>query len=236
MDQLQEPNKFLVSVSGHAVSDDCAIEHAQSREQRRRAVARIVVGLAFGNAGAQRGCRSCPIEGLNLTLLVDAENQSLVGRVEVKPHHIVKLFAEVLVFAEFEGFDKMRLQVVSPPNTSHSRLAEPLRLGHAPSAPVSRVGWRAVQCCGDNSIYFSLKNSWLAPRTRSIFLQPGKTQGQESLAPQLNRGSRYVQFLSDVLAQKTIGGQANNLGALDLTERKAPPQRPSVQCLALLGS
>ena len=43
---FQEPNKFLMSVPGHAIADNSAIEHTKGSKERSSPVALIVVCLA----------------------------------------------------------------------------------------------------------------------------------------------------------------------------------------------
>ncbi len=50
---LQKPNEFLMSVTGHAIADDSAIEHTESGKERGRTVALIVVCLPRWQSRAQ---------------------------------------------------------------------------------------------------------------------------------------------------------------------------------------
>ena len=54
IDVLQEANKFLMAMAGHAIPNDLAIEHAERGKQGRCAIAYIVVGLAGRDPRAQR--------------------------------------------------------------------------------------------------------------------------------------------------------------------------------------
>ena len=103
-----------------------------------------MLSWGLGNSRGERCCQSGSLERLNLTFLVDTKHDRFVRRIEIKSYNIVELLAELFVFAEFERFDKMRLQVVVSPNAGHRGLADTLILGHRPRAPVSGVGWFAV--------------------------------------------------------------------------------------------
>src|ERR1700738_5034906 len=98
----------------HAIANDRAIEHVQRGEQGRRAIPFVVVRLPGRDSRPQRQERLSAVEGLDLTFLVDAEHQGFVGRIQIKPDHIVEFLDEALVAAELEGFDQVRFQVVLP--------------------------------------------------------------------------------------------------------------------------
>jgi len=48
---FQKANEFLMSVTGHAIADNSAVEHTESREQRGRTVAFVVVCLPGRQSG-----------------------------------------------------------------------------------------------------------------------------------------------------------------------------------------
>jgi len=104
----------------------------------------VIVSPAFWDSGPHRCCLASSFERLNLAFFVDRKHKCFVGGIEIKTDHIVKLLAELLVFAEFERFDKVRLQVVVSPNPVHCGLADALSTGHCPGAPMSCVHWLAV--------------------------------------------------------------------------------------------
>src|SRR5256885_4955181 len=86
----------------HTAADDRSQQDIERGKQRGSAVAGIVVGLAFGQAGAQRQNRLGTIERLNLALLVYAQHQRFVRRIEVQADHIAQLGDEVGIGTELE--------------------------------------------------------------------------------------------------------------------------------------
>ena len=48
---FQKPNEFLVSVTGHTIADNSAIEHTESGEECGRTISLIVVCLAGRHSG-----------------------------------------------------------------------------------------------------------------------------------------------------------------------------------------
>src|SRR5713226_6380735 len=73
------------------LADDCAGFHVECGEQRGGAIAKIVRGAALSLAGPHRQNRLHAIERLNLRLLVRAQHQRPVRRVEIEPHNIAHL-------------------------------------------------------------------------------------------------------------------------------------------------
>ena len=169
------------------------------------------------------------IEGLNLTFLVDAQNQGFVGRIEVKAHDIVELLDESLVATEFECFDQMRFQVVLLPDAVNGGLAETLNLGHAARAPMRCVGWSGVQGSVDDSSDLALRDSWNTARARGVLFQARKPKRQEALSPQLDGGPRNLEFVSNLLTQQPIGSHSDNPSTLDKPVRETSSCSPFVQ-------
>jgi hypothetical protein len=60
--------------------------------------------------------RTGAVQGLDLGLLVDAQHQRPVGRVDVEPDHVADLLDEQRVGAELERIDEVGLQPERPPD------------------------------------------------------------------------------------------------------------------------
>ena len=126
VDFLQETNEFLMPMARHTIADYLAVEHAQGRKQRGGAVALVVVCHGPAAAFLHWQTRLSPVQGLDLTFLVDTQNQGLVGRIQIEPHNIDEFLQEMLVAAELEGFDQMRLEIVLLPDAADRRFAQTL--------------------------------------------------------------------------------------------------------------
>ena len=77
----------------------------------------VVVAAPLGKSRAQREDRRGAVEGLDLGLLVDAEHQGSVGRIEVKPDDVAHLLDEQRV-RELEGVDEMGFEPEGPPDAA----------------------------------------------------------------------------------------------------------------------
>src|SRR4249920_1935698 len=102
-----------MSVPLVAVSDDFALEYV--REERRRPMPLVVVGHGAAAPFLQRQAGLRAIQGLNLALLVDAQHDRLVGRIEVEADYVSQLFDKPRVAGQLEILGAMRLEVVAAP-------------------------------------------------------------------------------------------------------------------------
>ena len=139
VDGLEEAEELAMPVARHAFADDGAVEHVESREQGRGAVALVVMRHRPAAALLHRQPRLGAVKGLDLALFIDRQRQGLVGRIEVKADNLLDLGDEVRIARELEGFRQMRLEPVRSPNLVHRRRRE-----SSPTKPwrVRSSGWR----------------------------------------------------------------------------------------------
>ena len=95
-------------MSGQAGSDQAAVECIERRQERRRAVALVVVRhrLAASLLERQAGLRA--IENLDLRFFGEGEDQRVFGQREVESDDIVEFCGATGVVAELESVDAMR--------------------------------------------------------------------------------------------------------------------------------
>src|SRR5439155_9982346 len=141
VDQSEKAQELAMSMPRHAGPDNLAIQHVQRCEQGGGAVAFVIVGHGTGTALLHGQSRLSAIEGLDLALFVDAEDQRPVGWIEVEPDHVLHLGREVLVTRDFERFDQMRLEPVRTPYPLDTAVGHPCRRSHAAQPPVGRIRW-----------------------------------------------------------------------------------------------
>src|SRR5215471_14545571 len=82
---------------------------------------------------------------LNLALLVHAEDQRVIGRVQVEPHDVAHFLDEQRVGRQFEGLGAMRLQAEGAPNAADGHTTEPAGLSQTAGAPMGLPARRAFQ-------------------------------------------------------------------------------------------
>src|SRR5579863_5658333 len=136
---LQKTEELLMPVAGMTLGDYGAGFYVEGGKQGGRSVPPVIVSPAFRKTGPERQNRLCTIQRLDLALLIDAENQRSIRRVQVPADDIADLRHKGGVCTEFEGLHAMRLQMVAAPETMDRRRAHPLSTGHRADAPMSRI-------------------------------------------------------------------------------------------------
>ena len=91
LDGVEEADELLMPVALHAAADHGAVEHIEGGEQRGGAVALVVMGHGAGFARLERQARLGAIEGLDLGLLIDREDQGVLGRGQVEADDVLEL-------------------------------------------------------------------------------------------------------------------------------------------------
>ena len=78
-DDIEEADELLMTMALHASADDFAFEHVESGEQRRRAVALVIMRHRSSAALLHRQARPSAVERLDLRLLIDREHDRMGG-------------------------------------------------------------------------------------------------------------------------------------------------------------
>src|SRR5665213_2255494 len=102
VDLLEESNELLMAMARHAVTDHMSVEHAECCEQGRCPVALVVVrhSAAPPFLQWQPGLRA--VERLDLRLLVYAEDECAIRRIEIQADDVVQLVRKGFVATELE--------------------------------------------------------------------------------------------------------------------------------------
>src|SRR5690606_12926842 len=104
----QERQELLMTVLGLALRKYGAVGYVERREQRRRAVAHVVVSDALDVAKPHRQHWLGALERLTLTLLIDTQNQRMIGRVQIQPDDVAHLLDEERIVRELEALRAVR--------------------------------------------------------------------------------------------------------------------------------
>ena len=86
--------------------------------------------VVSGPLGGARQHRLGAVERLDLGLLIHAQHQGALGRVEVETDDVADLLHEQWVGGELEGLGAMRLQAEGAPDPRDRGLGEPGLAGH----------------------------------------------------------------------------------------------------------
>src|SRR5262245_48623571 len=103
-----------MTVFAHA--DYGAVGHIQRRKQRGCAVALVVVSHRSAAAFLQRQAGLGAVQGLDLTLLVDAHHDRVLRWMQIEPHDIFQFLGKTLVLADLKlskrcGFSPLACQM-----------------------------------------------------------------------------------------------------------------------------
>src|SRR4026209_1752579 len=186
LNQSQELDPLLMAVPRHAGPDHPPVQGIERCEQSRRPVTLVVVGHRATATLHQWQPRLCSVERLNLALLIDTEHQCMLRGIQVKAHDIVQFLDELRIATQLEGSSQMRLQAVSPPDTTNRARAEIHLLGQTASAPVSRSRWRLLRCLAHDLPSNLFSDRTPPPRPRSILHDAGDPLLREATTPNAN--------------------------------------------------
>jgi len=122
LDGIEEANEFAMPVLRHIAAEDGTVEHVKGGEQRRDAIALIIVrhGPAFARLERQTGLG--PVERLDLRFLVDRQHNGVGRRIHVETDDVLDFLNESRIGGPLEGAQAMRLQPVSFPDRLHCRV------------------------------------------------------------------------------------------------------------------
>ncbi len=154
LDSGEEADELLVAMALHAASDHGSVEHVEGGEQRRCAVAFVVVCHRPAFAGLERQAGLRAVEGLNLAFLVDRDDHGVLGRVHVEADDVLDLGREIGIVGALEGADAMRLQPMRLPQPLDRAQADADGVGHGAAGPMRglarRLGAGQLQNPGDD--------------------------------------------------------------------------------------
>ena len=139
VDVVEERQELLVPVPPVAPADHLPRRHVQGREQGRGAVPDVVVAGLLGPPRQQRLGRLGAVEGLDLALLVHAQDDGPLRRGQVQPDDVPDLLDEERVGRELERLAQVRLEAERPPDPDDGRLGQAEVAGQRAGTPVGRV-------------------------------------------------------------------------------------------------
>ncbi len=144
IDELQELQPLLMAMPILALPDEGAIGHIERRKERRGAVADVVMGHRAGAPFLERQAGLRAVQRLDLALLVAAEDERVLGRIQIQPDHILELFGKARIVGDFEGARQMRLEPVRTPDAADRAVAQVQALW---PANAGSIAWPAAAAC-----------------------------------------------------------------------------------------
>ena len=111
-------------MTGRTLAHDGAGGHFQCRIEAGEPVAPIVVGPTGRQAGSEGKQGLSAAKGLNLSFFVNTQDDSVLGRVQIKSDDVIDLLFGLGVGAELEGFDPVGLEGMGLPDAMHGGVRE----------------------------------------------------------------------------------------------------------------
>src|SRR5665647_2465589 len=230
LERCQEALELDRAMAGVRRADHLAGGGVERREQAAGAVALIVVGSARRRAGQQR---LAAIERLDLALLVDAERDGALRRVEVQADDVAHLLDEQRILGELRVRDAVGLQAEGPPDARDRRLREAAGGRHPARRPVrAAVRRRRLQGAHDHLLDALVAERPRPARSRLIE-QPLQTPGREPPAPLGHRRASDPQAARDLAVVLTGRAGQHDARTRRQAGRRAASARPALELLAL---
>ena len=139
VDLVQELLELDRAVTAVRRADHGPIGGVERGEQACRAVPQVIVGALLRHPGHHRERRLRARQGLHLTLLIHAQNDRRLRRVQVQTDHVVDLLHEQRIGGQLERLAAVWLYPERPPDPPDRRLRQPRPRGHLAPGPVRRV-------------------------------------------------------------------------------------------------
>ena len=167
-DEVQKPAKLSAAMPTKTPADDGARLGIERGEQRRCAIANVVVRstLDLPRPHRQQGRR--PVEGLDLALLIDAEHERAIRGIQIQAHNVADLLDEQRVFRQLERLAPMRLQGEGLPDPRHGCLTHAALLGQRARAPLRGITGGAFQRRRQDPLHVGVRDAPRGARLRLI--------------------------------------------------------------------
>ena len=175
--------------------------------------------MALNPSGRERQDGIEPVQGLDGGLFVDAEDGSMLGRVQVETDDVGSLGLEVGIVAGHVTLQTVRLQAGLPPDAVHGVLADAQSGGQLAATPVRRAILGRLARGGKNPRpQLGRQHRGLLSRMRRI--QPVEPRSQKALFPAADgwRGGSQPQLDGTVLC--AFRQHQDQFGAKDIPSRQ----------------
>ena len=230
---LEKMEKLLMAMAGVALADDLAVRDFQRGKKTGGAVSLIVMGLGAAATFFKRQSRLGAVQGLNLALLIDAENQRLLRGIEVKADDVGEFFQKPHVARQLEVLGAVRLEMVALPNPLDGRLAHALLFGQAAATPVRGARWPGLQSSVNNGFDLAGCIMRLASASRSNLPKTLGALLTKTTPPQRHGLEVDLQIGGNNFVLPSLGRGQNNLTALNHLLGSAVSADPLLQLLAV---
>jgi hypothetical protein len=179
------------------------------------------MGHRPGAAGLHRQARLGAVERLDLALLVDRENNGMVGRIDVETDDILELGGEVRIVRQFERANAVRRDPVGFEDALSQTQADARRLRQHPARPMGCVAWRRPKRQINHLLHGVGRKRRFAGLARLVAQQPVDPFRHEQGLPSPHDWLRFARSAHDLGGAAAIGGGKDDVGAPHMLLRRA---------------
>jgi hypothetical protein len=122
------------------------------------------------------------VQSLNLPLLVGAQDNGVLGRIQIQADDVFQFLHKLRIVAELEGSHPVRLQPMGAPDAPHAGRANAGGTCHGARGPVRGVGRLLVQRHLHHLLHAVVGDGARLARPRRI-LQKGRDAARQKAAP-----------------------------------------------------
>ena len=233
VDQVQEAAELLGAMPRRHLRDHLPGGDVERGVEVGGAVAEVVVALSRRHARHQRQNRRRAVERLDLRLLVDAQDDRGLGRIEIEPDDVAHLVDELRIRRELERLALMRLQREYPPDPADRALAHPGRGRHRARRPVRRVRRLLLERLHDHPLDVVVADRARLARPRLV-MQPVEAPPRKPAPPPADRRAGTAQLGCDLPARPPLRRRQHDPATKRQRLRALRPPSPSLEHLPLL--
>ena len=210
VDDVQKADEFLVPMALHIASDHRPVEHIQSGEEGRCAVAFVVVGHGAQTSFFHRQTRLGAVKGLDLAFLINGKHDGVGWRIDIETNDIPQFTDEVRIARELELPKAMGLQTMRSPDTPDRAFTDTNRRGHHQSRPMGRLGVRVRQRQCHDAVGHVGGQGRNARRARFVPQKAINAFFHETLLPTPDAGLRFTSPAHDLMRSNAVRAEKND--------------------------
>jgi hypothetical protein len=226
--RAQKSDELFAGVTGCGLTDNLARLGVEGGIEREGSASDVLETVALCPTRRHGQDRIPPVESLNGRLLVQAEYDRVLRRVEVEPNHVSSLGLEVGIVGSHVAFEAMRLEPRPSPYPGHSHVRDTQMAGKLAAAPMSTpVRGRFASRAEDLGFEPVDISRWLATLVSGV--QAVQSLGQEANSPRLDESLTAVDSLLDFGVGTTIGEQKDYPRSLAVFQAQSTPPSTTLE-------
>ena len=215
----------------HVAADHRAVEDVQGGKQSRSAVPPVIMRSRRRLILLHRQLGLGSLEGLDLRLLVQRQDDGMRGRIDIKTDDVAQLGHEGRIIGELELTDPMRLEPVRAPDPLHRTHADADLFGHHRRRPVGGFARRFTQRPLDDTLAHLRSQRRDTRRPRFVAQQAVDAFPGKAPLPAPDARLRFAGAAHDLAGACAVGAQQNDTGAPDMFLRGVAVVNDSLQAV-----